>query len=101
MIQGGAKPWQSRGLSGQMQVRIKGGMEGKWDKQQGDDEQDEERALDDEGAGEGAGDEGRQHTVGLEIFDGHKLGGSGVTLGNGFCRRTRGVATDGCDERPR
>jgi hypothetical protein len=23
--------------------------------------------------------------VGLEIFDGHKLGGTGVTMGNGFC----------------
>ena len=24
--------------------------------------------------------------VGLEIFDGHKLGGLGVSLGNGYCR---------------
>jgi hypothetical protein len=28
----------------------------------------------------------RELTVGLEIFDGHKLGGTGVTLGNGFCK---------------
>lgn len=32
----------------------------------------------------GVGGEGK-HTVGLEIFDGHKLGVRGVSLGNGFC----------------
>jgi hypothetical protein len=32
--------------------------------------------------------------VGLEIFDGHKLGGTGVTLGNGFCKRVEGVFSD-------
>lgn len=31
--------------------------------------------------------ESRERTVGLEIFDGHKLGGTGVTLGNGFCMK--------------
>jgi hypothetical protein len=33
-------------------------------------------------------------TVGLEIFDGHKLGGTGVTLGNGFCERVEDVFSD-------
>jgi hypothetical protein len=33
-------------------------------------------------------------TVGLEIFDGHKLGGTGVTLGNGFCKRVGDVFSD-------
>jgi len=33
--------------------------------------------------------------VGLEIFDGHKLGVTGVSLGNGFCKRENLVtATD-------
>lgn len=33
-------------------------------------------------------------TVGLEIFDGHKLGGTGVTLGNGFCKGEEDVFSD-------
>ena len=34
-----------------------------------------------------------KRTVGLEIFDGHKLGGLGVSLGNGSCR-LRGEKSD-------
>lgn len=30
----------------------------------------------------------------LEIFDGHKLGGTGVTLGNGFCKGEEDVFSD-------
>src|SRR6478735_9297498 len=58
------------------------------------DSRDDPRRRIPEPGGEGFLRVAKRLTVGLEIFDGHKLGGTGVTLGNGFCKGEEDVFSD-------